>query len=109
MFERLERGWNLPEAYHSALLRLSLDGAVSDCPDYNTTQRELSMTMVVQDPLAEPMISKLFIGGPRELEQYRQEILDGILDFEVEKENWAYTYHQRIHNLLSTRLPGSAG
>lgn len=96
MFEQFETGWNLPEAYHSALLRLSLDGAVSDCPDYNTTQRELSLTMVVQSPLAEPMISKLFIGGPRELEQYRQEILDGILDFEVDKGNWAYTYHQRI-------------
>ena len=54
------------------------------------------MTMVVTEPLAEPLISKLFIGGPRELEQYRQEMLDGILDFEVERGNWAYTYHQRM-------------
>ena len=54
------------------------------------------MTMEVTEPLAEPMISKLFIGGPRELEQYRQEILDGILDFEVERGKWAYTYHQRM-------------
>ena len=44
------------------------------------------------------MISKLFIGGPRELEQYRQEVLDGILDFEIEKGNWTYTYHDRIVN-----------
>ena len=42
------------------------------------------------------MISKLFLGGPRELEQYRQEILDGILDFEIAKGNWAYTCHDRI-------------
>ena len=44
------------------------------------------------------MISKLFIGGPRELEQYRQEVLDGILDFEIDKGNWTYTYHDRIVN-----------
>ena len=48
------------------------------------------------EPLKEPMISKLFIGGSKELEQYRQEILDGILDFEIERGNWAYTYHSRM-------------
>lgn len=54
------------------------------------------MTMIVEEPLTEPMISKLFIGGPKELEQYRQEMLYGILDFEVQKGNWEYTYHQRM-------------
>ncbi len=96
MFERIETGWNLTDVYHAALWRLCFEGLQVPCPDYNTSQKELSMTMMVYEPLAEPMISKLFIGGPRELEQYRQEILDGILDFEVEKGNWAYTYHQRI-------------
>lgn len=42
------------------------------------------------------MISRLFIGGFKELEQYRQEMLDGILDFEIERGNWAYTYHSRM-------------
>ena len=56
--------------------------------------------MMVENPLKEPMISRLMIGGPRELEQYRQEILDGILDFEVDKGNWAYTYHQRIEKQI---------
>lgn len=96
MIETTVRGTTLSEAYHNSLWGLKMYGEKTACPDYNTTQKELSMTMVVQKPLAEPMISKLFIGGPRELEQYRQEILDGILDFEVEKGNWAYTYHQRI-------------
>ena len=86
----------LPEAYHSALLMLNECGDVVPCPDYNTTQKELSMTICVENPLAEPMISRLFIGGPEDLEQYRQEILDGILDFEIEKGNWAYTYHSRM-------------
>jgi len=66
------------------------------CPDYGTNQKEASLTFVVEEPLTEPMISKMFIGDPRSLEQYRQELLDGILDFEVEKGNWDYTYHQRI-------------
>lgn len=96
MNERYSGSRTLPEAYHKALVLLNKYGEDVPCPDYNTTQKELSMTMVVTEPLAEPMISRCFIGGPRELEQYRQEMLDGILDFEVERGNWAYTYHQRM-------------
>ena len=70
------------------------------CPDYDTKQLECSMTMIILEPLTEPMISKCFIGGYRELEQYRQEILDGILDFEVEKGKWAYTYHKRMEEQI---------
>lgn len=96
MVEFSSYGRTLPEAYHEALTLLHDCGDLVECPDYNTIQKEISMTMVVEQPLAEPMISKLFIGSYRELEQYRQEMLDGILDFEVEKGNWAYTYHSRI-------------
>ena len=85
----------LPEAYHKALIALEEQGTVTDCADWNTTQKEVSMTFCVRCPLKEPVISKCFIGGPKELEQYRMEMLDGILDFEVEKGNWAYTYHMR--------------
>ena len=84
----------LPEAYHKALLALE-DAPVIPCPDWNTEQKEVSMTYVVTEPLAEPMISRLFFGDPRSLEQYRQEMLDGIMDFEIERGNWAYTYHAR--------------
>ena len=87
---------SLPKAYHDALLALNKYGEDADCADWDQRQKETSMTMVVEHPLEEPMISKLFIGGPRELEQYRQEMLDGILDFEIEKGNWVYTYHNRI-------------
>jgi len=95
-YEFLVEGDSLPHAYHKALQELQKNGNVYDCADWNTTQKELSMTMVVTEPLKEPMISKLFIGGPEELEQYRQEILFGILDFEIEKGNWTYTYHDRM-------------
>ena len=98
MREILVHGKTLPDAYHKALANLKELGEFADCPDWNTTQTEVSMTMVVEHPLEEPMISKLFIGGPRELEQYRQELLDGILDFEIEKGKWTYTYHDRIVN-----------
>lgn len=89
---------NLPRAYHQALIALWDEGDITDCADWNTTQKEIGVTIHITNPLEEPMISKLFIGGPRELEQYRQEMLDGILDFEIEKGNWVYTYHDRMVN-----------
>lgn len=88
-------GRNLPKTYHEALFFLEECGEISDCADWNTKQKEISVTMFVENPLAEPMISKCFIGGAYELQQYVMEMLDGILDFEVEKGNWDYTYHQR--------------
>lgn len=100
MIEHKAWGNNLPAAYHNALQKLWIHGQPVPCPDYNTAQKEITLTMVVEHPLEEPMISRLMIGGPRELEQYRQEILDGILDFEIERGNWAYTYHDRIAKQL---------
>lgn len=96
MKEKMVFGDTLPEAYHEALIVLHDDGEITDCADWNTEQKELSMTMCVRHPLAEPMISRCFIGGPQELEQYTEEMLDGILDFEVDKGKWTYTYHRRF-------------
>lgn len=98
MIEKLAVGRSLPEAYHNALCQLKDSGAVTDCSDWNQRQKEVSMTMQVEEPFAEPMISRLFIGGPKDLEQYVQEMLDGILDFEVTRGNWTYTYHSRMGN-----------
>ena len=61
MREALVFGRTLPEAYHKALVELSENGEHSDCADWNTTQKELSLTFQVAEPLGEPMISKLFI------------------------------------------------
>ena len=98
MKELIVYGASLPNAYHNSLKVLYNYGDYTDCADWNQKQKELSLTIVVEEPLKEPMISKLFIGGPKELEQYRQEMLDGILDFEVERGNWDYTYHDRFVN-----------
>ena len=102
MFELFVRGKSLPDAYHNALVALHGSNDEIPCPDYNTRQKEASMTFIVEEPLSEPMISKMFIGEPRSLEQYRQEMLDGILDFEVEKGKWDYTYHLRMEK----QIPG---
>ena len=90
-------GKTLPEAYHKALLELHKNGDVVDCPDYNQLQKELSMTICVEQPVSEPRISRFIIGGAHELQQYEMEMLDGILDFMIgtSKEAWEYTYHER--------------
>ena len=97
MEEVLCYGDTLPIAYHSALEVLQ-QAPIVPCPDWNTNQKEISVTMVVGNPLKEPMISKLSFCDPDSLEQYRQEMLDGILDFEIKKGNWVYTYHDRMTN-----------
>jgi thymidylate synthase len=98
MREIYVEGRTLPEAYHKALVALVRQGEVVDCADYDQLQKEATITVHVEEPAAEPRISKLFIGGPKELRQYELEMLDGILDFIVGRgENlWEYTYHQRF-------------
>ena len=103
----------LPEAYHKGISALFTDGQMADCEDWNFKdletykQLECRMTIHIEEPLKEPRISKLVICGPRELEQYRMEILDGILDFSVDVEITRdgkaealedYTYHHRMVN-----------
>ena len=74
----------LPQAYHEALAALYFSG------------KECTMLINIEEPLCEPMISVCGMYTPESLEQYRQEILDGILDFEADTEKWDYTYHQRM-------------
>ncbi|MCL2884752.1 MAG: thymidylate synthase [Oscillospiraceae bacterium] len=99
MKEIFVRGNTLPEAYHQAILALHTDGEVLSCSDWNQQQKEVSMTFVAEQPLAEPMVSRLYIGGFHELQQYVMEVLDGILDFKIgEGTCWEYTYHDRLFN-----------
>ena len=72
--------------------------------------KDCSMTVVVQDPTAEPLIHKDFPGGLEDLQEYAMEVLDGIKDHLVrgsatkeEDTRWEYTYHQR---LSAYRVPG---
>jgi thymidylate synthase len=99
MKEYLVEGKTLPETYHKALSVLYYHGKITECPDYNQKQKECSMTMFVENPIAEPMISKLFIGGHADLQQYKMEVLDGILNFRIGR-GWDYTYNSRISEQL---------
>lgn len=95
MEEILVRGHNLPIAYHNALQCLRMHGMRYPAPDWNDERLECSMTIVVENPLEEPMISKLGCVTPEHLQQYIMEICDGLLDFEVGR-TLAYTYHDRM-------------
>lgn len=97
MIECFVFGKNLPDAYHKALTRLAYYGEIVDCSDYNTRCKEIGMTMLVEQPLLEPMISKFMVGGAQDLQQYLMEMLDGILDFRIGN-GWDYTYHDRMVN-----------
>ena len=72
--------------------------------------KDCSMTVVVQDPTAEPLIHKDFPGGLEDLQEYSMEVLDGIKDHLVRASaddaadtRWEYTYHQR---LFAYQVPG---
>jgi len=97
MKEIFVTGKTLPEAYHNALKELYENGEIVDCPDYSQLQKECSMTVFVENPIAEPRVSRLIIGGAHEIQQYELEILDGILDFMINagENTWEYTYHDR--------------
>lgn len=101
MKEIFVTGKTLPDAYHKALVELYDVGNLEECADWNQKQLEVSMTFVVDNALEEPMISKCFIGGHRELMQYQLEIIDGILDFHIGLPNmWSYTYSNRMKKQL---------
>ena len=99
MQEIFVRGRCLTEAYHKALTELETRGSVVDCADWNQKQKECAMTIHVEEPAAEPRISKLIIGGPYDLQRYVMELIDGILDFKIGA-GWDYTYHDRFARYL---------
>lgn len=97
MKELMVSSYSLAGTYHKALKELFDHGDITDCPDWNCKQLEASMTMVVNQPLTEPMISRCSICSPESLEQYKLELLYGIMDFNIGK-GWDYTYHDRMAN-----------
>ena len=99
MQEIFVTGRNLTEAYHKALVELETRGNLLDCSDWNQKQKECAMTVFVEDPVSEPRISKLIIGGAYDLQRYIMELIDGILDFRIGR-GWDYTYHDRFAKYL---------
>ena len=73
--------------------------------------KDATMTLVVHEPLREPMIHKDLPGGFEDLEEYVMEVLDGIKDHWVRDPSdpadtrWEYTYHQRLSSYDVPTLP----
>jgi thymidylate synthase len=90
----------IPEAWEKAVLATWKDGIVIrteyDQKD-DPPSKDCTMIMVIEDPFAEPRIHRAFPGGLNDLEEYRQEVVDGIHDYLLGTEGgWHYTYHERI-------------
>jgi thymidylate synthase len=106
-------GESLAEAWEKSLVSLYQHGCdiktEYDKPE-DPPSKDCSMTIVVPDPLTEPMIHRDFPGGLEDLQEYVLEVLDGIKDHcvrsaahEADDTRWEYTYHQR---LFSYDCPG---
>lgn len=104
----LVEGENLVEGYHEALKALDEYGKIVDCDAYSNkyktvVQKDIKMVIDILDVNKEPIISKFFLGGPDELQDYELEFVYGTRDFCVEAYEkglapnfWPYTYHERI-------------
>ena len=110
----LVEGEGLAEAWEKSLIKVFTEGCEIKT-EYDKAgdppSRDCSMTIVVKNPLAEPMIHRDFPGGLEDLQEYVLEVLDGIKDHCVRDEKdpgdtrWEYTYHQR---LSAYTVPGLA-
>lgn len=96
----------LAEAWEKSLIEVHKKGCdiktEYDKPE-DPPSKDSTMTIVVTDPLAEPMIHKDIPGGLDDLQEYVLEVLDGIKDHlvrdkaaDAENTLWEYTYHQRL-------------
>jgi thymidylate synthase len=106
-------GESLAEAWEKSVISVYKNGCdiktEYDKKD-DPPSKDCSMTIVVKNPLAEPMIHRDFPGGFNDLQEYVLEVLDGIKDHLIRKSaddpddtRWEYTYHQR---LFEYAIPG---
>ena len=103
----------LAEAWEKSLIEVYNKGCdiktEYDKPE-DPPSKDSTITIVINDPLAEPMIHKDIPGGLEDLQEYVLEVIDGIKDHLVrssaadqEDTRWEYTYHQR---LFEYSIPG---
>lgn len=99
---------NLPAAWERAVIETWERGAIIptqyDRPE-DPPSRDAMAVITVRDAFAEPRIHRAMPGGLKDLEAYRQEVVDGIHDHWIDPAagKWEYTYHERIR---SYRVPG---
>lgn len=101
----LVEGHNLAEAWEKSLISVYNDGCdirtEYDRPE-DPPSKDASVTIVVHDPLAEPMLHRDLPCGLQDLQEYIIEVVDGIKDHcirdpdDPDDTRWEYTYHQRL-------------
>jgi thymidylate synthase len=100
------KGNSLAEAYEKALISLYENGVeMSTQYDKEGDPKSLdaTMTVIVNNPCADPMISKVFPGGIADLKEYVME-LQGYKDHwcknmnDPDDKRWLYTYSGRLTN-----------
>lgn len=102
---------NLAEGWEQAVLQCWEQGAriatQYDKPG-DPESRDVSLFLAVADAFAEPRIHRAMPGGFQDLENYRQEVVDGIHDHWIapEEGKWQYSYHERI---AAFSVPGLEG
>ncbi len=105
-------GSSLAEAWEKSVLAVFENGCDIKT-EYDKSEdppsKDCSMTVVVKEPLTEPMIHMDMPGGLEDLQEYVLEVIDGIKDHCIRKADdptdtkWEYTYHQR---LFAYNVPG---
>jgi len=101
----MARGQGLAEAWENSLTELYENGCDIKT-EYDRSEdppsKDCSMTIVVEEPLSEPMIHRDIPAGLEDLQEYVMEVLDGIKDHLIrdpedpDDTRWEYTYHQRL-------------
>jgi len=104
-------GKNLAEAWENSLIALYAYGSETrteyDRKDdsgniIDPPSKDSSMRIVIEKPFSNPMIHRAFPGGLEDLEEYRQEVVEGIKDIWIrnpldpDDTSWEYTYHERL-------------
>jgi len=107
------KGKGIAEAWENSLVMLNKKGCdiktMYDKPD-DPPSKDSTMMIIIQDPLADPMIHKDFPGGLEDLQEYSMEVVDGIKNHLVRDPNdpndtrWEYTYNER---LFAYKVPGT--
>jgi len=106
------KGTCLPEAWENSLITLFSYGTLLETQydkEGDPPSRDCSMTMIIENPLSEPMIHRSFPGGLEDLEEYREEVVDGIKNHWVrnpdnpDDKRWEYTYNERMFDY---KVPG---
>lgn len=104
-------GNSLAETWEKSLVQLfkwGVDVATQYDAPGDPPSKDCTMMIVVEDPLAEPMIHMDMPGGFEDLQEYVMEVCDGIKDHWVrdpsnpDDKKWEYTYHDRLFNYTVT-------